>query len=47
MPIQKEKALENLSAEAANNKATIEYLAMMSGIEIDSEEDEHGTQSEI
>lgn len=39
MPIIAQKELENLKAENEDQKATIMYLSMMSGIEILAEQD--------
>lgn len=40
MPIRKEKELEDLKSTAEDQKATIDYLSMMSGIEL-PEDDEN------
>ena len=39
MPIVAQKELENLKAENEDQKATIMYLSMMSGIDIIAEQD--------
>lgn len=39
MPIRQEKELEDLKAKAEDQAATIDYLSMMSGIEIPEEEE--------
>lgn len=39
MPIIAQKELENLKAENEDQKATIAYLSMMSGIDIPTDQD--------
>lgn len=45
MPIIAQKELENLKAENEDQKATIMYLSMMSGIDIMTEQDTAMTKS--
>lgn len=45
MPIIAQKELENLKAENEDQKATIMYLSMMSGIDIMAEQDTAMTKS--
>lgn len=45
MPIIAQKELENLKAENEDQKATIMYLSMMSGIDIIAEQDTAMTKS--
>ena len=45
MPIIAQKELENLKAENEDQKATIMYLSMMSGIDIMTEQDMAMTKS--
>lgn len=40
MPIRKEKEFENLKALAEDQKAAVDYLSMMSGIELPKEEED-------
>ena len=44
MPIRKEKELEDLKSTAEDQKATIDYLSMMSGIELPKKEDDVNEQ---
>lgn len=48
MPIRERVALKQAQEQETKNKANIDYIAMMSDIDIPTEEDiEDGTQSEI
>lgn len=44
MPIRKEKELEDLKSIAEDQKAYIDYLSMMSGIELPKKEDDVNEQ---
>lgn len=44
MPIRETKELEDLKAKTGEQASEIEYLSMMSGIELEKEEDENGRE---
>lgn len=44
MPIKKEKELEDLRSITEDQKASIDYLSMMSGIELPKKEDDVNEQ---
>ena len=47
MDLKEKATLENTTAEAAKNAANIDYIAMMTDVEIPTEEDENGTLTEV
>lgn len=44
MPIRETKELEDLKAKTGKQESKIEYLSMMSGIELTEEEEENGRE---
>lgn len=47
MDLHEKAMLENADAATLRNAANIDYIAMMTDVEIPTEEDEDGTQPEI
>lgn len=47
MDLHEKAMLENAEANTLVNAAKIDYIAMMTDVEIPTEEDENGTQPEV
>lgn len=47
MNLKEKAALENAEAASIKNTANIDYIAMMTDVEIPTEEEENGTLTEV